>query len=149
MRRLLKTQDLMCTLNELITRKNPQIVSVYKDVMLYRFSKEKKNHQEVERMLFIPVRIKLAILNLILTLCAVIPFQTVARINIHPFIYTGCMILFIAFAISEVNILMRNVRLLEKAMPYVLIDELIARKIIVLVPKNAKNANKASIKAAK
>ena len=138
----------MCTVNELVAKKNPQLVSVYKEVMLYRFSKEKKKHETVERMLFVPVRIQLAIINLILAVGGTYFMQSLFGHHIHPALIYGGLLLFALFIVSETRSLIRSWGCLQEAMPYLLIDELIARKIIVLVPKKAGSSN-AAVKAAK
>ncbi len=138
----------MCTVNELVAKKNPQLVSVYKEVMLYRFSKEKKKHETVERMLFVPIRIQLAIINLILAVGGTYFMQSFFGRHVNPALIYGGLLLFALFIVSEARSLIRSWGRLQEAMPYLLIDELIARKIIVLVPKKAGSSN-AAVKAAK
>lgn len=143
---MLKKQDLLYTVNELVTKKNPLLVSVYQDVMRYHFSKERKKYAHVQEMLMVPVRIKLALLNLILTLAALILFRMClfGRTDIY-LVYSGVAVLFL-FAGWQIRNFLTSYSHLSEAMPYVLIDELIARKIIVLVPKNAQKTQQ--IKAA-
>ncbi len=149
MRRFLKKQDLINTVNELVTKKNPQLVSIYKEVMLYHYSKQKKDtHKTVEKMLFVPVRIKLALVNTFLAFAAIIPLEALLGRGMNPLFFAAAMTLLSIFVFAEMRTLKSKLSELDSAMPYILIDELIARKIIVLVPKKAGNSN-AAVKAAK
>ena len=136
MRYYVRKEDLVATLNELTRKRNQTVVKVYKDVMMYRFSNHPQDFGHVQHMLLMPRRLFMCALHFALALMAicllhpVLPTMESALLkSLLPgvlYVYAGVQLLLIYITALRV----------KQCYPYIVIDELLARKIIVLSPKS-------------
>lgn len=134
MRKYVRQQELVKALNDLVTHRSPDLIKVYQDVMYYRFCKQShpENRQRTERMLMIPRRLTLRALNCLASLI-VIPFLPAFffRLQMSGW-YSEAVFVLAIFSGIEAWKCWKLFCLWSACKPYILIDELIARKIIVL-----------------
>lgn len=138
MRRYVSRKDLVSVLNDLLEKKDPYIREVYREVMLYRFSKNPKNPEKVEKMLSRPAVLFLSCVDLLI-LCTGFLFVRAAA-QAGPF-SEPLVLLFLSLCVcAELLRLQHLVRSARQFLPYVFIDELIARKILVVSTKPAESS---------
>lgn len=130
MRFYVSRNDLVSILTDLLEKKDPAVKEVYKEVMLYRFSKNPPNPKKVEKMLRCPLKIVLSCLNIFVLVLGVILLHQLGHLN--PFLLTNISWILIFIACLECGHLIYLIRLSGKFIPYVLLDELIARKILTI-----------------
>lgn len=147
MRRLVKQKDLIYTLNELVSKKDPEIVSVYREVMMYRFSRKKTDYLHVEKNMMVYSKMWLSLFNIFLAGAAAILCVVCMIHQANPLPFALGILGLACFALWQMRAFERNRGKLASVMPYILIDEMIRRKIIVLAPRNKKAESK--IKTAK
>lgn len=147
MRYYIRNQALRSTLDDLIKHKDQETMRVFKEVMLYRCptTRHSKKHAAVIRgvkdMLLMPRIVILGTINIVLTaLCLMIlPYALLYMPN--PSVDgIFVMLLLYMFLLFELARLIVTLRSSDQYILYVLIDELISRKVIQLVPhpKSAK-----------
>lgn len=130
MRRYVSRKDLVSVLNDLLEKKDPYTREVYREVMLYRFSKNPQNPEKVALMLSRPKHLTLCVLDLVV-LCSgflfIPPLSTIFSLGEN--LIFSILLVFIA---AELLRLQRLIRTAHKYLPYIFIDELISRKILVV-----------------
>lgn len=130
MRRYVSRKDLVSVLNDLLEKKDPYVREVYREVMLYRFSKNPLNPEKVELMLNRPKHLSLCVLDLVV-LCSGFLFLSPisALLSMQVMHVLVILLLCIAFELLRLQQLIRTT---HKYLPYIFIDELISRKILVV-----------------
>ena len=78
MRYYVRKEDLVLTLNELTRNKNQNVVSVYKDVMMYHYSSHPQDFKHVKRMLLMPRKFLMGAVNFLLAILALLLLPEVA-----------------------------------------------------------------------
>lgn len=144
MRKYIRNEELTSTLQQILSRKDPELLSVYREVILYWTDRENHRSRHLETMLFWPTRTVLAFFNLILlpvtcTVFVLSMYYWLPEIVSVPVVFALlCLTVFEAYRFSK---LASN---FHKCRPYLIIDELLARRILVVQqtarPKPAKAA---------
>lgn len=139
MRRYVSRKDLVSVLHDLLEKKDPYVREVYREVMLYRFSSNPQNPEKVELMLSRPKHLTLCVLDLIV-LCS--GFLFMSPISTMLSMQTSViLLLLIACILAELLRLQHLIQTAHKYLPYIFIDELISRKILV-VSSSSEDSNK-------
>ncbi len=136
MRKYIRSTELHSTLQQILNHKNPELLEIYKSVIVYRVSKGTVKNEHLEKMLFWPVRTALAFVNMLLlpVICTLFVFTcypSTPELFGIPFV-CGCLFL----AVFEAWRFSRLAALFSRCKPYLLVDELFARKILVVQPMN-------------
>ena len=137
MRKYISSDELYSTLQQIISKNNPELIDIYRSVLHYRMASssiEQNEYAQIESMLQMPQKTVLALANMVLIpiLCTVFVFTMYLRspelISIPSILAMFGLTLLEAWRFS------RLAALLSKCRPYVLIDELFARKILIVRP---------------
>ncbi len=134
MRKYIRSSELHSTLQQIMNHKNPELLEIYKSVTAYRVSKGSVKNPQLERMLFWPVKTFLTFINMILlpVVCTLFVFAFyphTPELLAMSFV-CGCLFL----TVFEAWRFTRLAALYSKCKPYLLVDELFARKILVVQP---------------
>lgn len=131
MRSYVSNADLVRTLESLISKKDEDLVRTYQAVVSYRFV-NKKLHPEVEQMLFMPRRLMLGFINICLILILLLLIIPMTSLWSIPALI-GFLLL------VQIYSFVKNALKSERFMPYVYIDEMFQRNILVLCRKKPGN----------
>lgn len=132
MRRYIPKEQLILMLHQIIDSENPELHSIYKQIILLRTTKDTKTYSHAVNMLICPRLITLSILNIFALSFAGIYFNSALQTSLPAGFSGVCLLLIIAFTFAEGFRLIRLLGQIRQAMRYVLVDELFARKILVL-----------------
>lgn len=132
MRRYIRNEQLLFTLRQILGSRNPELTDIYREIVLLRSTGDTRAHAKAAAMLLKPRFLALSILNLFaLVFCGMLfQFQLAPSM---PGLQGGLALTSItALAVWESFRLMTLLMSLRQCMPYVLVDELFARRILVL-----------------
>lgn len=138
MRYYIRKQSMRNVLDQIVKKKDKEILTIFKEVMVYRTETGRKPAEimnRVDRMLFMPRIIIMAIFNLILAAVCLTILPGMHGIFAKPINGLLIMMLLYCFMAIEIARIFRTAKYASVYYPYVVVDELISRKIITLVPK--------------
>lgn len=145
MRRYIQQEDLIDTLQQILSSENSQLKEVCNEVILYRATKNSKRYSKAASMLFVPVRIKLCLFNLVL-----LPVTAMFFMHEFPFetALANCAVSMavMAWMVIELFFLVSALKKTRACKQYLIVDELLARRILIL---NRTKTNTNRIKVAK
>lgn len=156
MRYYIRKQTMRMMLDDIVKKKDLQTLDIFREVMVYRCTSEKKTEKtrsickNVAGMLMIPRIILLSMINVIAASFCLALLPDIFTLRIHPELVSLLSLGLSIFILCEFYRAYRASRRLPESFPYVVIDELIKRKIIKLVPKkqsdlSTKNNPKAKV----
>lgn len=147
MRKYISKRDLAMTLRQLRASNDPQFMKIYREVILLHATRDEKRFAHAAKMVFLPRRIFLTALNaaLLMAGCLTLLAQSMALEDTSVQIFWAWILL--AFLLEQVWRFFSLCSRLPECRPYVLIDELLARRILILQSKTPTHQNHA--KAAK
>lgn len=145
MRQYVRQQDLLRVLNGILNEEDPHYQKICREVALYRSTRDTKRFARTAAALFVPTRILLSAFNLILAPSAALIGCSIYASRLSSFAIGLVFLAVLSWIWME---LYRMVRALEgygDSKAYILIDELFARKILVLnQPKSHRTHPKAA-----
>lgn len=140
MRRYIRNEELYTTLNQILNQQNPELTTIYKKVILYRSAINFKSKEHVEDILLLPTRISCSFINLLLIpiLCQLLVHNVCPRL-LDWAAYT--ILALIAFlALVQIWIFFSALIKFSTYKTYLIVDELFARKILVVQQIQTKKA---------
>ena len=142
MRKYIRDEELYTTLQEILSKQNPELLEVYKDVILYRIARKRNTQAEV--MLQYPVKLFLYLVNLILLpiVGTVFAFSMYSRLPEIIALVIAFSLLF--FTIYEGFCFSRLAAKFSLCHPYLVIDELFARHILIVQSTSTSKPAKAA-----
>lgn len=139
-RQYIRNEELYHTLHQILNHQNPELLAIYKEVILYRSAIKFAARKRVEEILTIPTRMFCSFLNVILlpALCRVLWVLVFPHLQVWA-VYTLCL------AIGFVNLFFlwrffRLIPLYHTHRSYLVVDELFARKILIVQQIRKKTA---------
>lgn len=132
MRRYIRNEELYTTLNQILNHNNPELIDIYKKVILYRSDIQFKAKEHVEDILLIPTRILSSFLNILLVplLCHLLE-RCMFPLLLDWVVYA--ILASIAFlALVQIWIFFSALIKFSTYKTYLVVDELFARKILVV-----------------
>lgn len=132
MRKYLRNDELYLTLEQIFSRQNPELLEVYKEVILYRTSLDRRPYARTAQMLQRPTQMALAFTNMVITpiTCTVFIFSLYAQL---PEVFALPAVFgLMCFTVYEAFHFSRLAAQFSACKPYLLVDELFARKILVV-----------------
>lgn len=140
MRHYIRNEELYTTLNQILNQQNPELTNIYKKVILYRSAINFKSKENVEDILLLPTRIFCSFMNLLL-----IPVLCQLLINrVFPQILDWAAYSILAstafLALVQVWIFFSALIKFSMYKTYFIVDELFARKILVVQQIQTKKA---------
>lgn len=132
MRKYIRNDELYSTLEQIFSRQNPELLSIYREVILYRTASDRKQYRRTEQMLQWPVQTFAAFLNILISpiTCTVFIFSMYSRLP--EVISLPAVFGLICFTIYEVCRFSRLASKFSVCRPYLLVDELFVRKILIV-----------------
>ncbi len=142
MRKYIRNEELYSTLQEILSRQNPELLEVYKDVILYRIARKRNTQAEI--MLQYPVKLSLCLVNLLLLpiVGTVFTFSMFSRLPEIIALVIAFSLLF--FTIYEGFRFSRLAAKFHLCHPYLVIDELFARHILIVQSTSTSKPAKAA-----
>lgn len=134
MRKYVQASDLAEVLTHIMAADSPQLTEMYKEIVRYRLGKPGQHAEVIEKMLFWPRRIMLCLINLVLLSMAAILYSQGAIDHLPAEVSALILGSGFLYAVYTVSLLVYLVCRYSQCRTYVLIDELFARKILVLKP---------------
>lgn len=145
MRRYIRSKQLILVLHQIVDSENPHLTEVYRDIVLLRTTHDYKTYQTAAKMLACPRMTAFCILNMfLLIICGLIIHYSMPAL-LAPSACLALRVLISLMALLESRRLIELMRSMRESVPYLLIDELFARRILVL----QKTAHGKPVKAAK
>ena len=140
MRHYIRNEELYTTLNQILNQQNPELTNIYKKVILYRSAINFKSKENVEDILLLPTRIFCSFMNLLL-----IPVLCQLLINrVFPQILDWAAYSILAstafLALVQVWVFFSALIKFSMYKTYFIVDELFARKILVVQQIQTKKA---------
>lgn len=140
MRHYIRNEELYTTLNQILNQQNPELTNIYKKVILYRSAINFESKENVEDILLLPTRIFCSFMNLLL-----IPVLCQLLINrVFPQILDWAAYSILAstafLALVQVWIFFSALIKFSMYKTYFIVDELFARKILVVQQIQTKKA---------
>lgn len=132
MRKYIRNEELYSTLQEIISRQNPELLEVYKDVILYRIARKRNTQAEV--MLQYPVKLILSFVNVFLLPIVGSLFVFSLYSRFPEVLSLGIAFSLLFFTIYEAFRFSRLVAKFTLCHPYLVVDELFARRILIVQP---------------
>lgn len=140
MRHYIRNEELYTTLNQILNQQNPKLTNIYKKVILYRSAINFKSKENVEDILLLPTRIFCSFMNLLLipVLCQLLIHQVFPQI----LDWAAYSILASTAFLALVQVWIFFSALIKFSMykTYFIVDELFARKILVVQQIQTKKA---------
>ncbi len=132
MRKYIRNEELTSALAQLVEYRNPEMIEAYREIIIYRLSQDAKSHPEVAKILACPQKSLLALTNMILLpILLIVYLITAAPFVIEEVNYaTGLLLIFLS--VWEGYRFFRFFTLMCANRKYLLIDELFARKILII-----------------
>lgn len=140
MRHYIRKEELYTTLDQILNHQNPELTNIYKKVILYRSSINFKSKEHVEDILLLPTRISCSFINLLLIpiLCQLLVHHVCPRL-LDWAAYT--LLALIAFLVLvQVWTFFSALIKFSTYKTYLIVDELFARKILVVQQIQTKKA---------
>ncbi len=132
MRRYIRNEELTSALSQLVEYRNPEMIDVYRQIIAYRLGCKTNACAKVARILACPQKSVLALFNAILLLILLIA----CLLTTTPFVTEETSLLLalslILLSIGEGYRFFRLYTLMHAHREYLLVDELFARKILVI-----------------
>lgn len=147
MRKYISKQDLACVLHELLTGSDPEVQQAYREVILYRSTKDRKRFAHAAECVSIPNRIALTAFNIAVLLAGIFVLSLRSTAPEDTSVFIAWSWVLFGIALAECYVIRRQFQLYFKYRLYILIDELLARRIIILSRKSSAKTEHA--KAAK
>lgn len=132
MRKYISKQELASVLHDLLSSRDPELQRVYREVILYRSTKDRKRFANAADRLAIPARIALTAFNIAVLFAGilVLSIRTGAPEDTSIFVlWSWCLF---GLVLAECFVIRHQIQLFAKYRLYILIDELLARRIIIL-----------------
>lgn len=130
MRKYIRNEELYSTLQEILSKQNPELLEVYKDVILYRIARKKNTKAEV--MLQYPIKFTLCLINIFSLPIIGFIFAGSLYSDLPEIMSIGIVFSLLFFTIYEVFRFSRLTAKFNLCYPYVVVDELFARYILVV-----------------
>lgn len=132
MRKYIQNEELSCVLSRIMSRQDPELIDIYRNVIRYRLSQKSPAARKALKMIQYPKRIGLCIFNLFLM--PLISFLFLAELSLRlgpavTFLFLGSLLL---YSIYSGVLLVCLLATFSRCRGYILVDELFARKILVL-----------------
>lgn len=135
MRRYIRNEQLKETLQLLTASDCPELKAIYHEVVLLRASRNAKAHSLAAKMLLTPRLIMLSTINLFALVFSGVYFESMLSGFTSGLLSISFECMVTLFALFESVRLTLLIGALKRSMPYLLIDELFCRRILVLQKK--------------
>lgn len=145
MRRYIRNDQLIYALHQITDNRDARLVEIYREVILYRTAKHSKQCATAARMLACPRLLVLSLTNALTLMISGFILHDVLSPTLPGTISFLLQFGITAFALFEGARLFRFLSRMRESMPYLIIDELFARRILIL----QKTQNSRRMKAAK
>lgn len=135
MRRYIRKEDLQRTLQSILSRQDQELLDIYREVVLYHVTRNGSTYKHAARSLALPGMVKLSLFNLMTIPAAAVLLQYALPSFWIDKYAPAAFAALLFFALRQFYVLFRCFQRYEKSRPYLLVDELIERKIIILQKK--------------
>ncbi|MBF0579896.1 hypothetical protein IM774_08920 [Erysipelotrichaceae bacterium RD49] len=146
MRKYISSDELYTTLQQILEKNNPELLTIYRSILHYRLAQsalDQKRCAQIEKMLQMPQKTVLALLNMVLLPIVCTVFVCTVYNRMPEYLSITSVVAFLGFTLFEAWRFSRLAARLSQCRPYVLIDELFARKILVVRHGTSKTAKAA------